>query len=43
MRVSAFFIRWVAVALAVWMLVWVAWWNGQRLLDPDTPTYLRGA
>lgn len=33
----------LAPALAALMLCLPAWWNGQPLLYPDMPTYLRGA
>ncbi len=32
-----------ALALAATVLALPAWWNGQPLFYPDTPTYLRGA
>lgn len=35
--------RLLALAIAALMLGLPAWWNGQPLFYPDTPTYLRGA
>lgn len=35
--------RLLALALAMTLLGLPAWWNGQPLFYPDTPTYLRGA
>ncbi len=35
--------RLLALALAATVLGLPAWWNGQPLFYPDTPTYLRGA
>lgn len=43
MSTPAFPWRLLALALAALLLGLPAWWNGQPLFYPDTPTYLRGA
>lgn len=43
MPTSAILRRLLAQALAAMVLGLPAWWNGQPLFYPDTPTYLRGA
>lgn len=43
MPISPLSWRLPALALAALMICLPAWWNGQPLFYPDTPTYLRGA